>query len=75
IIELLENSIPDFEYTIDENLYGRGKKSRKLGNSVWPEMNFVLTAYIVADAVQTVRDCVNQVKQKFPNEGINLFVI
>ena len=75
IIELLEDSIPDFEYTIDENLYGRGKKSRKLGNSVWPEMNFVLTAYIVADAVQTVRDCVNQVKQKFPNEGINLFVI
>lgn len=34
IIELLETTIPDFEYTIDENLYGRGKKSRKLGNNI-----------------------------------------
>lgn len=75
IIELLEKTIPDFEYTIDENLYGRGKSSRKLGNSVWPEMNFVLTAYISSDFEASVRDCVNQVKQKFPHEGINLFVI
>lgn len=75
IIELLEKTIPDFEYTIDENLYGRGKSSRKLGNSVWPEMNFVMTAYIRSDYEDSVRDCVNHVKQKFPREGINLFVI
>lgn len=75
IIELLETTIPEFEYTIDENLYGRGRKSRKLGNNVWPEMNFVLTAYVNSAEVQFVRDCVAQVKQKFPNEGINLFVI
>ena len=75
IIEILENSIPEFEYTIDENLYGRGRKSRKLGNNVWPEMNFVLTAYVNSAEVQFVRGCVEQIKQKFPNEGINLFVI
>lgn len=75
IIELLETVIPSFEYTIDENLYGRGRSSRKLGNSVWPEMNFVLTAYIHNDGVEKVERCVNQIKGKFPQEGINLFVI
>ncbi len=75
IIKLLESTIPDFEYTLDENLCGRGRKSRKLGNSVWPEMNFVLTAYVSSKAEKTVEACVNQVKQKFPREGINLFVM
>ena len=75
IIELLESTIQDFEYTVDENLYGRGRKSRKLGNNVWPEMNFVLTAYVNSAEVQFVRGYVEQIKQKFPNEGINLFVI
>ena len=75
IIEQLEANIPDFEYTIDENLYGRGKHSRKFGNSVWPEMNFVLTAYINDDYVETVEKCIGYIKEKFPHEGINLFVI
>lgn len=75
IIELLETTIPDFEYTIDENLCGRGRSSRKLGNSVWPEMNFVLTAYVTEDDAELVRTCINQIKEKFPHEGINLFVL
>ncbi|MCR5401701.1 MAG: hypothetical protein K6E78_08925 [Treponema sp.] len=75
IIEQLETTISDFEYTIDENLYGRGRSSRKLGNSVWPEMNFVLTAYVTEDDAELVRTCINQIKEKFPHEGINLFVL
>ena len=75
IIDSLETSIAGFEYTIDENLYGRGRSSRKLGNSVWPEMNFVLTAYVTESSAEMVRQCVDRVKAKFPREGINLFVI
>lgn len=75
IIDSLETSIAGFEYTIDENLYGRGRSSRKLGNSVWPEMNFVLTAYVNEDSTEMVKRCVDRVKEKFPREGINLFVI
>ena len=75
IIEILETEIPDFEYTIDENLSGRGRTSRKLGNSVWPEMNFVLTTYTDEETVLIVEKCVNHVKEKFPKEGINLFII
>ena len=75
IIDILEKSIPDFEYTIDENLCGKGKKTRKLGDSVWPEMNFVMIAYINSEITETLSYCVNQIKEKFPNEGINLFII
>ncbi|MCR5045456.1 MAG: efflux RND transporter permease subunit [Treponema sp.] len=75
IIELLEKSIPDFEYTVDENLRGRGRKTRKLGNNVWPEMNFAMTAYVDKKQAGLVEACVNQIKEKFPREGINLFVI
>jgi len=75
IIDSLETSIAGFEYTVDENLYGRGRSSRKLGNSVWPEMNFVLTAYVTESSAEMVRQCVDRVKAKFPREGINLFVI
>lgn len=75
IIEILEKSIPDFEYTIDENLCGRGKHSRKLGDSVWPEMNFVMIAYIKEDSINAVQECINQIKEKFPKEGINMFIL
>lgn len=75
IVECLESTIPDFEYTIDENLYGRGKHSRKLGNSVWPELNFVMTAYIDASYEKIISDCIGKIKRKFPNEGINLFKV
>ena len=75
VVNSLETSIPGIEYTIDENLYGRGRNSRKLGNSVWPEMNFVLTSYVNDCTVQEIRLCIARVKEKFPREGINLFVI
>ncbi|MCR4580137.1 MAG: efflux RND transporter permease subunit [Treponema sp.] len=75
IIELLERKITGFEYTIDENLYGRGHTSRKLGNSVWPEMNFVLTAYVKSNCVEEINHCIDEVKKRFPREGITLFVI
>ncbi len=75
IIEVLENAIPDFEYTIEENLFGKGRKSRKLGNSVWPEMNFAMIAYVDESKIATVEFCVERIKQKFPREGINLFVL
>lgn len=75
IIDSLETSIPDFEYTVDENLYGRGRNSRKLGNSVWPEMNFALTTYVNERSADMVKQYIKRIKEKFPREGINLFVI
>ena len=75
IIERLEREIPSIQYTVIPEISGRGVRTKKLGDTVWPEMNFVLTAYVSPKAAESVEACVNQVKQKFPREGINLFVL
>ena len=75
IIELLNERIQNFQYTIIPEVYGSGINTKKFGDTVWPEMNFVLTAYVSSKVAETVRSCVEQVKQKFPREGINLFVL
>ena len=45
VIELLEQEIQDIQYTVIENVNGKGLSSKKLGNTTWPEMNFLLFAY------------------------------
>ena len=46
IIELLEQEIPSLQYSILPDVQGRGNKAKKLGDTVWPEMNFILFAYV-----------------------------
>ena len=52
---------------------GKGRKSKKIGDTVWPEMNFILFAYVSAEAAKKIKELVQQLCQKFPNEGISLF--
>lgn len=73
IIELLEQEIPDIQYTIFPDVHGRGIRSKKLGSAAWPEQNFVLYAYIDKEGAQKIKAIIAAVKQKFPNEGISLF--
>lgn len=73
IIERLEKEIPSIEYTVIPELHGRGIRTKKLGDTVWPEMNFVLFSYIDDDNAQKIKEVVAAVKKRFPNEGISLF--
>lgn len=73
IIEQLENDISDVEYTIIENAQGKGISSKKLGNTVWPEMNFVLYAYVNLENAKKIKEIVENLKKKFPREGISCF--
>lgn len=73
ITELLEQEIPDFEYTMITGCQGKGRKSKKIGDTVWPEMNFILFAYVSVEAAKKIKELVQQLCQKFPNEGISLF--
>jgi len=75
IIEILEADIAEIQYTLEENVFGKGKTSRKLGTSIWPEMNFRMTIYTDAAKLETILTAVDKVKQKFTNEGISVFVI
>lgn len=73
IIECLEAEISDFEYTIIENVHGSGRSTKKLGNTVWPEMNFIIFAYTNLENAKKIKEIVEQLKVKFPREGMNCF--
>ena len=73
ITERLEKEIPGIQYTVIPEVHGKGLKTKKLGDVVWPEMNFILFAYIEDDDAKKVKDVLAQVKERFPNEGISLF--
>ena len=73
ITERLEKEIPGIQYTVIPEVHGKGLKTKKLGDTVWPEMNFILFAYIEDGDAKKVKDVIAQVKERFPNEGISLF--
>ena len=73
ITELLENEIPDFEYTMIAGCQGKGRKSKKIGDTVWPEMNFILFAYVSTENAKKIKELVKQLCVKFPKEGISIF--
>ena len=73
IIELMEQEIPEIEYTLIPTVQGRGRSSKKLGDTTWPEQNFVLFAYVEKEVALKVKAIISAVKKKFPTEGITLF--
>jgi len=73
IIELLEQELPSIQYTLIPEIHGRGGRTKKLGDTVWPEMNFVLFSYVEDADAPRVKAVVEAVKKRFPNEGISLF--
>ena len=73
LIELLEENIPGIQYTLIPEIHGRGTKTKKLGDTIWPEMNFVLFSYVQDDEAVKVKTVVEAIKKRFPNEGISVF--
>ena len=70
LIEALEGSLPDIEYTLMPLVHGRGKRKRKLGTRTWPETNFLLISYLDEANVEKARAVVSGIERKFPNEGV-----
>lgn len=75
IIKNLEAVIPDFCYSLIPLVYGRGKKSYKLGSTTWPETNFILIAYCPETAETDIQTVIEYEKKKFPDEGIKIFIM
>ena len=73
VIELLEQQIPDIQYTLMNDVHGKGLRTKKLGSAAWPEQNFVLYAYVDKEAAKKIKEIMASVKKRFPNEGISLF--
>ena len=75
ITQALEEYVPNILYTKFPLVYGRVGNDRKLGNTTWPEKNFVLVSYVEDEDFPKVRSVIKAIKQKFPGEGIKLFAI
>ena len=75
IISLMEEHIEGVLYTIIPTVLGRGKNSYKMGNSTWPETNFVLVSYIEDEKVPVLKAIIKAVKERFSDEGIKLFFV
>lgn len=73
VIDLLEEQISDIEYTIIPGVQGKGLHSKKLGDTVWPELNFYLFSFIPEDKVDVIKAIVEELKTRFPKEGISAF--
>ena len=73
ITELLEKEIPSIQYTVVPEIHGRGLRTKKLGDTIWPEMNFMLFSYLEKEDAVKVKAIIEAVKQRFPNEGISVF--
>lgn len=73
LLEIIEQEIPEIEYTILPVVHGRGKSSRKLGDSVWPEQNFLLFTYVDEETAGRLKKVVEAVRSKFPREGISVY--
>jgi hypothetical protein len=73
IIELLNERIKDFQYTIIPEVYGSGINTKKFGDTVWPEMNFVMFAYVEKEEAKLIKKTIDELKKRFPREGISVF--
>lgn len=70
LVEGLEKAIPEIEYTLVQRVGGRGLRARKEGSQVWPELNFMLVAYLGDEKLGTARSVIAEVSRRFPKEGI-----
>ena len=75
IIEALEKNVDDFFYTMLPEIHGRGKTQYRLGTATWPELNFLLISYLDDEGAAKAEAAIRLVKERFPREGIKLFVM
>ena len=73
IIDALEENVENIMYTLIPVVYGRGGDDKKLGNSVWPETNFMLISYLEDNQVEIIKQVMSGIKSRFKSEGIKLF--
>lgn len=77
IIEAVELVAPFSGYTIMPIVTGRAKGEAgeyHLGTATWPEKNFLLLLYTTKSEARLIKAAVNDVKRRFPREGIKMFV-
>jgi hypothetical protein len=73
IIEEIERRIPEANYSLIEEVRGKGRSGVREGTAVWPELNVLIVLFGAREEALLIADAVAQVKQSFPREGVKLF--
>ena len=60
-------------YTKYPNILGVGSSGPRMGDSVWPEENFVLIIWCDDEEARKIEQAVAFVKSRFPDEGVKIF--
>jgi hypothetical protein len=60
-------------YTKYPDIYGVGSTGPRMGDAVWPEVNFALVIWCEEEEARSIERAVAFVKKRFPDEGIKLF--
>jgi hypothetical protein len=60
-------------YTKFPDVYGVGSAGPRMGDAIWPEVNFVLVIWCEEEEARGIERAVAHVKEHFPDEGIKIF--
>jgi len=69
---LQEKGLAKF-YTKIPKALGVGSCGPKMGDAIWSEENFVMVVWCEVDEAQKIKEAIEPVKEKYPNEGIKIF--
>ncbi len=62
-------------YTKIPIVHGEGNSFPKMGDSIWPEENILMIIYTEDGEAELILECIRELKQLFPNEGVKCFEI
>lgn len=62
-------------YSLIPETHGVGATGPRRGDHIWPEENLILIAYVEEDEARQVNAIINELRERFPDEGIALFAV
>ena len=60
-------------YTLYPNVTGVGSCGPRMGDAVWPELNLALVIWCEEEEARGIALAIEDVKKKYPDEGIKIF--
>lgn len=60
-------------YTLFPEVRGAGAAGPRRGDHIWPEENFVYVSFVEREEGLAIREIVDELREKFPEEGIRIF--
>lgn len=67
-----KNNICNF-YTKVPIVHGVGSSGPRLGDTIWPEENFLIIVYCDEKEAKKILDAIKHIKKYFHDEGLKLF--